>query len=111
MGAAMKIFDAGDERLALREEGGEADAGLRPETDGVGDVVEIAGAIFLAGFVPEDCSDRVTENKEVMDFGVQIGSLNAAVVAVAEIILTPDQRKPTQRPVTHVVEFFFVERG
>ena len=84
---------------------------MRAETDGVRDVVEIARAIFLARFIPEDCGDWVTEDDEVVDFCVQFGSLNATVVAVPEIVLAPDDRKPPERAVADVVEFVFVERG
>jgi hypothetical protein len=53
----------------------------------------------------------VTENEEVVDFGVQFGSLNAAVVAVAEIVLAPDDREPAEWAIANVVEFVFIKGG
>lgn len=81
------------------------------ETNGVGDIVEIARAIFLSGFIPEDCSYGMAENGGVVDFSVQFGFLNGAVAAVADVVLAPDNGEPAERTVANVVKFVFVEGG
>ena len=45
-----------------------------------------------------------------MDFGVQPCSLNAAIVAIADVVFTPDDGEPAKWTVADVVEFVCVER-
>src|SRR5438270_5409716 len=53
--------------------------------------------LFLAGFVPKNCGDWMTEKERIMDFSVQLGSLNRAVAAVTEL----KDRKSTRLNSSH----------